>query len=519
MLAWGVRTHWKALFMNYVGIDIRPTLARLQCSCWKDRELKQAVLGNLGHTLTYNLDKMGNRTSVVDNTVTSAYSPNTINQYTTGAGSSVVNGPEHEIQTYAGVSYIYMNDEQLAQVSNGTNNYWLYYDALGRCVGRILNGVLTYYIYDGEKPILEYNPAGGRSGYNLYGKGIDEILKRGANGSDNTWHWYHFNQNHEGSVNLLTDATGTIIERYRYDAFGAPTIYTGTWGARTYTSYDNRFLFTGREYAATYRGIYNTPAFNFYEYRARAYNPTLGRFMSEDPKVFDAGDYNLFRYCHNDPIDFTDSMGTEQDWATIAPREHSEMLAGQKNPGDAVWAMAKWADSSNNFQGTFAQFTSGQGLTMGQNSKSDKGLAPITQDRNLQSRTPRQLGVEAARQAQEDARHDDIYSYNVYRYEGKTYYQKSYPAEAGSSQDTEAVPLPPQGAVFLANGHVHRENQSNRYRGSSHSELDKNLSRGRIPGISGTGPVTFVKEHGNVFYEFYRERVTPLNSEGEPWRP
>jgi hypothetical protein len=28
--------------------------------------------------------------------------------------------------------------------------------------------------------------------------------------------------------------------------------------------------------------------------------------------------------------------------------------------------MAKWADSSNNFGGTFAQFTAGQGLTMGQ---------------------------------------------------------------------------------------------------------------------------------------------------------
>ena len=31
--------------------------------------------------------------------------------------------------------------------------------------------------------------------------------------------------------------------------------------------------------------------------------------MSEDPKLFDAGDYNLFRYCHNDPEDLTDPMG------------------------------------------------------------------------------------------------------------------------------------------------------------------------------------------------------------------
>jgi hypothetical protein len=33
--------------------------------------------------------------------------------------------------------------------------------------------------------------------------------------------------------------------------------------------------------------------------------------MSEDPKLFDAGDYNLFRYCHNDPIDLTDPMGLD----------------------------------------------------------------------------------------------------------------------------------------------------------------------------------------------------------------
>jgi hypothetical protein len=41
--------------------------------------------------------------------------------------------------------------------------------------------------------------------------------------------------------------------------------------------------------------------------------------MSEDPKLFDAGDYNLFRYCHNDPIDNTDPMGLESPaWAQVA---------------------------------------------------------------------------------------------------------------------------------------------------------------------------------------------------------
>ncbi|HEY4273041.1 MAG TPA: RHS repeat-associated core domain-containing protein [Candidatus Udaeobacter sp.] len=282
-----------------------------------DGELNTATLGNLAHTLAYNLDKNGNRTSVVDNNVSSTYLPNTINQYyPTAAGSSISNGSEHEITTYGGVTYTYINDERLESAAAGTT-YSMVYDALGRCVKRSLSGgPMTYYIYDGEKPILEYDSGGTLVGTNVYGKGIDEILLRIAVGSA-----YYPQQNHEGSVTLLTDGSGNVLERYRYDAFGAPTVYTASWGTRSATIYDNRFLFTGREYAATYRAT-TTAAFNFYEYRARAYNPKLGRFMSEDPKVFDAGDYNLFRYCHNDPLDMTDPMGL--DWLSST----SDFFAG-----------------------------------------------------------------------------------------------------------------------------------------------------------------------------------------------
>ncbi len=91
-------------------------------------------------------------------------------------------------------------------------------------------------------------------------------------------------------------------ESYRYDAFGTPTIYNAANPPQVIASsaIGNRLLFTGREYNSQ---------FGFYEYRARAYHPGLGRFMSEDPKGFDAGDYNWFRYCHNDPWDLTDPMG------------------------------------------------------------------------------------------------------------------------------------------------------------------------------------------------------------------
>jgi RHS repeat-associated protein len=274
-------------------------------------------------TVVYYLDGAGNRTAVTDTLLGNAtYAPNDLNQYTAVTNSTITNGSEHEVRTYQGpydaqpATYTYINDEHLKQVSNGSDNYYLYYDALGRCVKRILNNFTTCYLYDREKPILEYNQ-NGQIARNVYGKGIDEILMR-QDPSVNGGNSFYYQQDHEGSVTHLTNAAGNAIEKYRYDVFGGPvTVYsTGT--------YNNRFKFTGREYNST---------FGFYEYRARAYHPGLGRFMSEDPKLFDAGDYNLFRYCHNDPIDFTDPMGLEPPVAS-SPRQMSQLIAaireGQK---------------------------------------------------------------------------------------------------------------------------------------------------------------------------------------------
>ena len=38
------------------------------------------------------------------------------------------------------------------------------------------------------------------------------------------------------------------------------------------------------------------------------YQPELGRFLQPDPKEFGAGDYNLYRYCHNDPVNKSDPV-------------------------------------------------------------------------------------------------------------------------------------------------------------------------------------------------------------------
>ena len=100
-----------------------------------------------------------------------------------------------------------MRDQELTRITANR----VYLRSRLRCAGSLCETHnqrpdLPYYIYDGDKPILEYNANNALVGFNLYGKGIDEILERGAYGADNQWHWYFSRQDHEGSVTHLTDA-------------------------------------------------------------------------------------------------------------------------------------------------------------------------------------------------------------------------------------------------------------------------------------------------------------------------
>jgi YD repeat-containing protein len=206
--------------------------------------------------MTYVYDLAGNRIGINDNGVGRVYTTNPLNQYTNVDGSAVSSGNDHGISDYQGNHYTYINDEHLTQVTSGINTYNLYYDALGRCVKRTLtigqNTTTTYYVYDGDKPVLEYKSTDlTHPARNLYGKGIDEILMR-TDPTVNSGQPLYYAQDHEGSVTHLIDGTpsnvGNVIETYQYDAFGAVTKMWDRNGTLIdHTALNNRFLFTGRD--------------------------------------------------------------------------------------------------------------------------------------------------------------------------------------------------------------------------------------------------------------------------------
>ena len=257
---------------------------------------------------------------VVTNNVEKPYTNNGVNQYTGVGGDPVTNGPAHQITAYDGNSYAYIGDTYLAQVTSGGTTYQLRYDALGRCVQRTLGGTISYFLFDGEHWILEYNASGADVGNALYGLGIDEIIARSNNGQGQ-----FLMQDRLGNTSLVLGGSGQVLESYTYDAFGTPAIKAPSGAGREVSAIKNNFLFTGREYA---------PQFGIYEYRNRAYHPGLGRFTSEDPigikiagakpspelqsmlfaklpETFAESELNLFAYCNNDPLNRLDPWGLE----------------------------------------------------------------------------------------------------------------------------------------------------------------------------------------------------------------
>jgi RHS repeat-associated protein len=175
---------------------------------------------------------------------------------------------------------------------------------LGRCVKRWIspssntfpNGA-TYLYYDGWNLIQEGPTGSAATRVYAHGNRVDEVVADYSY-NDNQFRYHHYDARR--NCILLTNQSGNLIEQYDYDAFGQPYFYNAIGQVRTETAEGNRFLFTGREWLSELRG---------YDYRNRLYIPQLGRFLQPDPKHFLAGDYNLYRYCHNDPVNCVDPDG------------------------------------------------------------------------------------------------------------------------------------------------------------------------------------------------------------------
>jgi RHS repeat-associated protein len=178
------------------------------------------------------------------------------------------------------------------------------------------DGVENYYI-DRDQIAFVTDGSGNRTFHYLYGLNVDAVM---AQDSSTGMLWSLADR--LGSIDTLTDKDGNVVNKRSFDSFGRVL-------SETNPSVSFRYGYTGRE-----RDLESGLDY----YRARYYDPNVGRFISVDPMGFGAGDTNLYRYVGNNSTNANDPTGMWLNFAIGAGIGFALDLGFQliENKGD-IW--------------------------------------------------------------------------------------------------------------------------------------------------------------------------------------
>ena len=268
-----------------------------------DRLLTATGTGQNPYSQTYAYDRIGNITSKSD-----------VGNYAYTYG----NRP-HAVRTAGSISLQYDANGNMTQRSaggvtldlawnennkpslikrNGTDYVRLTYDGNGERVRKenLSTGAVTRYYGD------IYEERGAIGVIHLFANNRRIVSIR----SDGYLQYDH--GNHLGSASVVTDAYSNRKETIEYFPFGAYRIRTDYDPAFPNVNY----TFTDQE-DDDETGLYN--------FKARLYDPLLGRFISADSIVPQPGNlqaFNRYSYCVNNPLVYVDPSGHFLDIAVIA---------------------------------------------------------------------------------------------------------------------------------------------------------------------------------------------------------
>ncbi len=116
-------------------------------------------------------------------------------------------------------------------------------------------------------------------------------------------HMYFTLSDHLGSINMLIDESGNIVEEQAFDAWGVRRDPQNWGNAATVSTYITDRGFTMHEHLDD---------FNLIHMNGRVYCPNTMQFVSPDPFIQAPGNtanYNRYSYCMNNPINCVDPSG------------------------------------------------------------------------------------------------------------------------------------------------------------------------------------------------------------------
>jgi RHS repeat-associated protein len=224
--------------------------------------------------------------------------------------------PNGNLTHYKGWVYTYdaQNRLRLAH-NNGTLVATYYYDGKNRQIARSIDNVIRFSVWDGWELIEEYGSVRAAA----YLQGATGVIKSLMNN-------VYYYQDKLGSSTHVANASGALLESYRYDLYGSPTYYDANGQPKA-------TQVSGHGIVDLYAGERWVIELGLYDLRNRFMSPELGRFLQSDPigiqiagaklsaqqkaffpagqapETFASTELNLYRYCHNDPANETDPDG------------------------------------------------------------------------------------------------------------------------------------------------------------------------------------------------------------------
>ena len=250
-----------------------------------------------GRTVTYTYDPVGNRLSMNGNGNIINYTYDAANRLLQAGNVTFAydnNGNTISKTDASGITnYQYDYENKLIGITypNGLTNSFAY-SPDGRRIKKVDSSGTTYYLLDRENVLQELNNEGTPKAHYVTTLTIDDLISRIAEGSI-----VYYHKDGLGSVTGLTDAEQNLAAIYKYNAFGAVTVQTGT--------VVNPYKFTSREFDSD-SGLYY--------YRLRYYHSQVGRFITKDPLSFSIRmlpirNFNPYFYVYNNPINYVDPLG------------------------------------------------------------------------------------------------------------------------------------------------------------------------------------------------------------------